>query len=59
MDNDSINNNQHSDTLVLVSGGAGFVGSHAILQLLKEGYQVRTTVRSLGLYGTDSRAKER
>lgn len=37
MENELINNNQHSDTLVLVSGGSGFVGSHAILQLLKEG----------------------
>ena len=32
---------------VLVTGGSGFVGSHIILQLLKEGHSVRTTVRSL------------
>ncbi len=32
---------------VLVTGGSGFVGSHCILQLLAEGHQVRTTVRSL------------
>src|SRR5436309_3102706 len=32
---------------VLVTGGSGFVGSHAILQLLAAGHQVRTTVRSL------------
>lgn len=32
---------------VLVTGGSGFVGSHAILQLLESGYRVRTTVRSL------------
>jgi nucleoside-diphosphate-sugar epimerase len=32
---------------VLVTGGSGFVGSHAILQLLAEGHRVRTTVRSL------------
>jgi nucleoside-diphosphate-sugar epimerase len=33
---------------VLVTGGSGFVGAHCILQLLEAGYQVRTTVRSLG-----------
>jgi nucleoside-diphosphate-sugar epimerase len=32
---------------VLVTGGSGFVGSHAIVQLLQAGYQVRTTVRNL------------
>jgi dihydroflavonol-4-reductase len=32
---------------VLVTGGSGFIGSRAILQLLAAGYQVRTTVRSL------------
>jgi nucleoside-diphosphate-sugar epimerase len=31
---------------VLVTGGSGFVGVHAILQLLAEGHGVRTTVRS-------------
>jgi nucleoside-diphosphate-sugar epimerase len=33
--------------LVLVTGGSGFVGAYCILQLLKAGYTVRTTVRSL------------
>jgi nucleoside-diphosphate-sugar epimerase len=33
---------------VLVTGGSGFIGSHCILQLLAAGYEVRTTVRSLG-----------
>ena len=32
---------------VLVTGGTGFIGAHCILQLLQQGYNVRTTVRSL------------
>jgi dihydroflavonol-4-reductase len=36
-----------ANELVLVTGGSGFIGSHCILQLLQEGYRVRTTVRSL------------
>lgn len=32
---------------VLVTGGSGFLGSHAILQLLNAGHQVRTTIRNL------------
>jgi nucleoside-diphosphate-sugar epimerase len=32
---------------VLVTGGSGFIGSHAILQLLNAGHHVRTSVRSL------------
>jgi nucleoside-diphosphate-sugar epimerase len=31
---------------VLVTGGSGFIGSHCILDLLRAGYRVRTTVRS-------------
>jgi nucleoside-diphosphate-sugar epimerase len=36
-----------SGELVLVTGGSGFIGVHCILQLLDQGYRVRTTVRSL------------
>jgi nucleoside-diphosphate-sugar epimerase len=32
---------------VLVTGGSGFIGSHAIIALLAAGHTVRTTVRSL------------
>lgn len=32
---------------VLVTGGSGFIASHAILQLLAAGHEVRTTVRAL------------
>jgi nucleoside-diphosphate-sugar epimerase len=34
-------------SLVLVTGGSGFIGSHCIVQLLNAGHDVRTTVRSL------------
>jgi nucleoside-diphosphate-sugar epimerase len=34
-------------SIVLVTGGSGFVAAHCILQLLAAGHQVRTTVRSL------------
>jgi dihydroflavonol-4-reductase len=33
---------------VLVTGGSGYIAGYIIAQLLGEGYQVRTTVRSLG-----------
>src|SRR5262245_61302210 len=32
---------------VLVTGGTGFIGGWTIVELLKRGYRVRTTVRSL------------
>jgi dihydroflavonol-4-reductase len=34
-------------SVVLVTGGSGFIGSHCILQLLGAGHMVRTTVRDL------------
>lgn len=36
-----------SETLVLVTGGSGFLGAHCIISLLTAGYKVRTTIRSL------------
>jgi nucleoside-diphosphate-sugar epimerase len=40
-----------TDSLVCVTGGTGFVGSHCLAALLREGHQVRTTVRSLDREG--------
>lgn len=34
---------------VLVTGGSGFVGGHAIIELIKAGYEVHTTIRDLKL----------
>lgn len=36
-----------SQQQVLVTGGSGFIAGHCILQLLQQGYGVRTTIRSL------------
>lgn len=36
-----------SQQRVLVTGGSGFLAGHCVLQLLDQGYRVRTTVRSL------------
>jgi dihydroflavonol-4-reductase len=45
--NQQIMANSNQDKTVLVTGGSGFIAVHCILQLLEEGYTVRTTVRSL------------
>ncbi|WP_042723137.1 aldehyde reductase [Flavobacterium sp. B17] len=39
--------NLQTKKTVLVTGGTGFLGVHTILQLLKQGYEVKTTLRSL------------
>lgn len=36
-----------SKSLVVVTGGSGFIASHIIVQLLQAGYAVRTTVRNV------------
>ena len=36
-----------SGQTVLVSGGSGFLGGWCVIELLRRGYDVRTTVRSL------------
>ena len=41
-----------TNDLVLVTGGSGFIAGHCILQLLEQGYRVRTTVRSLAREST-------
>ncbi|KAA9157091.1 aldehyde reductase [Amycolatopsis acidicola] len=37
----------NGNTLVVVTGGTGHLGGHTIVRLLRDGYRVRTTVRSL------------
>lgn len=38
---------QQKDRLVLVTGGSGFLGAHCVLQLLQQGYRVRSTIRNM------------
>ena len=40
-------NNLNNKQTVLVTGGTGFIGVYCILNLLQEGYKVKTTLRSL------------
>lgn len=47
-----MNTNSNTEKLVLVTGGAGFIAVHCILQLLKAGYQVRATLRDLNREAT-------
>ncbi|MDJ1506710.1 aldehyde reductase [Xanthocytophaga agilis] len=42
-----MNTNSNSKKTVLVTGGAGFIAVHCILQLLNVGYRVRATLRDL------------
>ncbi|TFH26984.1 MAG: aldehyde reductase [Myxococcales bacterium] len=37
----------NATTRVLVTGASGYVGGHCVIQLLKQGYKVRGTIRSL------------
>lgn len=38
---------ENTKKTVLVTGGTGFLGIHTVLQLLQQGYEVKTTLRSL------------
>lgn len=42
-----MSNQSISEKLVLVTGGAGFIAAHCIIQLLNAGYLVRATLRNL------------
>src|SRR5436190_13007733 len=47
---DSVKNKETKEdrrSIVLVTGGTGFVASHCILRLLQHGYRARATVRSI------------
>lgn len=37
----------NNDINVLVTGGSGFIAQHCIVALLKQGYRVKTTIRSM------------
>jgi len=46
-----MNTHSNNEKLVLVTGGSGFIAVNCILQLLKTGYRVRATLRSLSQEG--------
>lgn len=50
--------NVQKKTTVLVTGGTGFLGVHTVLQLLQQGYEVKTTLRSLAKKDTIIKALE-
>jgi nucleoside-diphosphate-sugar epimerase len=43
-----VNGSEAETKTVLVSGGSGFLGGWCLVELLRRGYRVRTTVRDLG-----------
>jgi nucleoside-diphosphate-sugar epimerase len=42
-----MDNGEAQARTVLVSGGSGFLGGWCVVELLRRGYRVRTTVRDL------------
>lgn len=50
--------NAQTKKTVLVTGGTGFLGVHTVLQLLQQGYEVKTTLRSLAKKDTIIKALE-
>ncbi|MCQ4142239.1 aldehyde reductase [Chryseobacterium sp. EO14] len=49
---------ENTNKTVLVTGGTGFLGVHTVLQLLQQGYEVKTTLRSLSKKDTIIKALE-
>jgi len=47
MENDNLSKEKNQGQTVLVTGGSGFIATYCIMDLIKAGYNVRTTVRSL------------
>ncbi|BEV04059.1 aldehyde reductase [Chryseobacterium gambrini] len=49
---------ENTNKTILVTGGTGFLGIHTVLQLLQQGYEVKTTLRSLSKKDTIIKALE-